>query len=75
MITFYRLLGFLCPYKAALAVSWGLASIAMVMTVLLPYLTGQAVEKIHAGTSAKPLSPQGWSGSGSGERLIGAEGA
>src|SRR4029077_780098 len=26
-----------------------LASVAMVMTVLLPYLMGQAVEKIHAG--------------------------
>ena len=52
MTTFYRLLGFLRPYKAALAVSWALASVAMVMTVLLPYLMGQAVEKIHHGTSA-----------------------
>jgi ABC-type multidrug transport system fused ATPase/permease subunit len=52
MTTFYRLLGFLRPYKAALAVSWGLASVATVMSVLLPYLTGQAVEKIHVGTSA-----------------------
>ncbi|HEX4562877.1 MAG TPA: ABC transporter ATP-binding protein [Solirubrobacteraceae bacterium] len=52
MTTFYRLLGFLRPYKSALAVSWALASVAMVMTVLLPYLMGQAVEKIHRGTSA-----------------------
>ncbi len=52
MSTFYRLLGFLRPYKAALAASWALASLAMVMTVLMPYLMGQAVEKIHAGTSA-----------------------
>src|SRR5262245_2273415 len=51
MTTFYRLLGFLRPYKAALAASWALASLAMVMTVVLPLLTGQAVEKIHSGTS------------------------
>src|SRR6201987_4657329 len=49
MTTFYRLLGFLRPYKRGLTTSWGLASVAMVMTVLLPYLMGQAVEKIHAG--------------------------
>src|SRR5438309_1095791 len=52
MTTFYRLLAFLRPYKRGLAASWGLASVAMVMTVLLPYLMGQAVEKIHAGTAA-----------------------
>jgi ABC-type multidrug transport system fused ATPase/permease subunit len=52
MSTFYRLLGFLRPYKAALAASWALASLAMVMTVLMPYLMGQAVEKIHAGNAA-----------------------
>jgi ABC-type multidrug transport system fused ATPase/permease subunit len=52
MSTLYRLLGFLRPYKAALGVSWALASVAMVMTVLMPYLMGQAVEKIHAGSSA-----------------------
>jgi len=52
MTTFYRLLGFLRPYKRGLTASWGLASVAMVMTVLLPYLMGQAVEKIHAGTTA-----------------------
>ena len=52
MTTFYRLLGFLRPYKAPLAVSWALASVATVMSVLMPYLTGQAVDKIHAGTSA-----------------------
>src|SRR5438105_7253187 len=52
MTTFYRLLAFLQPYKRGLAASWGLASVAMVMTVLLPYLMGQAVEKIHARTAA-----------------------
>src|SRR5438445_4743720 len=52
MSTFYRLLGFLRPYKAPLGVSWALASVATVMSVLLPRLTGLAVEKIHAGSAA-----------------------
>jgi ATP-binding cassette subfamily B protein len=49
MKTFYRLLGFLSPYKAGLAISWSLASLAMVMTVALPRLTGAAVEAIRKG--------------------------
>ncbi len=49
MSTFYRLLGFLRPYKRGLTVSWLLASAAMVMTVLLPHLTGLAVEAIRKG--------------------------
>ncbi|TMK98481.1 MAG: ABC transporter ATP-binding protein [Actinobacteria bacterium] len=56
MTTFYRLLGFLRPYKRGLGTSWVLASVAMVMTVLMPYLMGQAVERIHAGTSAHASS-------------------
>ncbi len=51
MSTFYRLLGFLRPYKRGLAISWILASAAMVMTVLLPGLTGAAVETINKGAS------------------------
>ncbi len=51
MTTFYRLLGFLRPYKRGLAISWLLASLAMVMKVLLPYLTGLAVEAIKHGTT------------------------
>jgi len=51
MTTFYRLLSFLRPYKRGLTISWGLASVAMVMTVLLPYLTGLAVEAIRRGVS------------------------
>jgi len=35
MSTFYRLLGFLRPYKRGLTASWLLASLAMVMTVLV----------------------------------------
>jgi ABC-type multidrug transport system fused ATPase/permease subunit len=49
MTTFYRLLGFLRPYKRGLAASWALASVAMVMTVALPYLTGRAVDALQSG--------------------------
>jgi ABC-type multidrug transport system fused ATPase/permease subunit len=49
MTTFYRLLGFLRPYKRGLAASWVLASVAMVMTVALPRLTGSAVDALQRG--------------------------
>jgi ATP-binding cassette subfamily B protein len=51
MTTFYRLLGFLRPYKRGLVISWILASLAMAMTVLLPGLTGAAVEAINQGAN------------------------
>src|SRR5271154_5375310 len=51
MRTFYRLLGFLSPYKRGLSVSWALASLAMVMTVALPELTAHAVEAIRKGAA------------------------
>jgi ABC-type multidrug transport system fused ATPase/permease subunit len=46
MTIFYRLLGFLRPYKRGMIISWVLASLAMVMTVALPALTGRAVQII-----------------------------
>jgi ABC-type multidrug transport system fused ATPase/permease subunit len=49
MSTFYRLLGFLRPYRRPLIASWALASAAMVMTVLMPYLSGRAINAIRAG--------------------------
>ncbi|HWX97686.1 MAG TPA: ABC transporter ATP-binding protein [Solirubrobacteraceae bacterium] len=49
MKTFYRLLGFLGAYKRGLSASWALASVAMVMTVALPYLTGRAVDALRTG--------------------------
>ncbi|HTQ68452.1 MAG TPA: ABC transporter ATP-binding protein [Solirubrobacteraceae bacterium] len=52
MTTFRRLLGFLTPYRRGLAASWGLASVAMVGTVVLPALTGHAVEAIRRGAAA-----------------------
>jgi ABC-type multidrug transport system fused ATPase/permease subunit len=52
MQTFYRLLGFLRPYRRGLSISWLLASLAMVMTVAIPTLTGHAVEAINQGAHA-----------------------
>ncbi len=49
MKIFNRLLGFLRPYKRGMIISWGLASLAMVMTVALPALTGRAVQIISTG--------------------------
>jgi len=49
MAIFYRLLGFLRPYKRGVVVSWILASFAMAMSVVLPLLTGEAVETISSG--------------------------
>src|SRR5262245_3057322 len=50
MTTFYRLLGFLRPYRRALGSSWVLASLAMVVTVAIPYLTGRAVDTLQSGS-------------------------
>jgi ATP-binding cassette, subfamily B, bacterial len=44
--TFRRLLGFLRPYRAAVAWSLVLAALAMVATVAIPWLTGRAVDAI-----------------------------
>jgi ABC-type multidrug transport system fused ATPase/permease subunit len=49
MTTFYRLLGFLRPYRRGVILSCALASVAMVMTVALPYLTGRAVDALRTG--------------------------
>jgi hypothetical protein len=59
MSTFYRLLGFLNPYKRGVVVSWILASFAMAMSVLLPVLTGRAVETINKGASHNRLHELG----------------
>jgi ATP-binding cassette subfamily B protein len=47
MTTFRRLLGFLRPHRTGVAWSFALAFGAMVMTVLIPYLTGQAINSIR----------------------------
>ena len=54
MPTFYRLLGFLRPYKRGLTISWGLASVAMVMTVLVPWLEPKFVPAIVTEVPTTP---------------------
>src|SRR4051812_11769331 len=49
MRTFLRLLGFLRPYKAGMVWSLVFASLAMVGTAALPWLTGQAIDDVQQG--------------------------
>ncbi|HEX4436955.1 MAG TPA: ABC transporter ATP-binding protein [Solirubrobacteraceae bacterium] len=51
MSTFNRLLGFLRPHRRGVVISAALACAAMVMTVLLPYVTGLAVQAIKHGAT------------------------
>jgi ATP-binding cassette, subfamily B, bacterial len=48
--TFIRLLGFLRPYRAGVALSLILAALAMGATVAIPWLTGKAIDEIDAGS-------------------------
>src|ERR1700704_6602446 len=48
MSTFQRLLGFLRPYRRGVVWSFVLAFGAMVATVLIPYLTGRAIDAVRA---------------------------
>ena len=57
MRTFWRLLGFLGPYKRGVAVSFVLAAAAMGVSVLVPYLVGRTVDDIRTGgTELWPLA-------------------
>src|SRR4051794_24997641 len=47
--TFFRLLGFLRPYRSGVLWSLGLASAAIGGTVAIPWLTGQAINQIQDG--------------------------
>ncbi|HEV2754111.1 MAG TPA: ABC transporter ATP-binding protein, partial [Solirubrobacteraceae bacterium] len=49
MATFARLLSFLGPYKGRVALLSALAALATGMTVLIPWLTGRAVDAIQDG--------------------------
>jgi ATP-binding cassette subfamily B protein len=49
MATFTRLLGFLSPYRRSVALSFALATAAMIMTVAIPALSGRAIDQIRAG--------------------------
>jgi ATP-binding cassette subfamily B protein len=55
--TFWRLLGFLRPYRPGVIASFALAAAAMGMGVLIPYLVGRAVDDIRTGaTNLTPLA-------------------
>src|ERR1700734_177270 len=49
MSTFRRLLAFLNPYRGAVAWSFALAAGAVGATVIIPYLTGEAINAIRSG--------------------------
>jgi ABC-type multidrug transport system fused ATPase/permease subunit len=49
MATFRRLLGFLRPYRSSVILSAVLAAAAMVMTVVIPWLSGRAIDRIRDG--------------------------
>ncbi|HYH90863.1 MAG TPA: ABC transporter ATP-binding protein [Solirubrobacteraceae bacterium] len=52
MSIFWRLLGFLRPYRSGVIWSLVLAALAMVATVAIPWLTGQAIDGLEAGDEA-----------------------
>jgi ABC-type multidrug transport system fused ATPase/permease subunit len=57
MRTFWRLLGFLRPYRSGVLWSFGLAAAAMATGVLVPYLTGRTVDEIGGdGADLWPLA-------------------
>ena len=49
MVTFRRLLGFLRPYRRENVFSIVLASLAMGITVLIPWLVGNVIDAVQAG--------------------------
>ena len=57
MKTFWRLLGFLGPYKRGVAISFVLAVAAMGVSILIPYLIGRTVDEIRDhSTNLMPLA-------------------
>src|SRR5919109_2507354 len=50
MRMFWRLLGFLRPYRGGVAVSFVLAAAAMGVSVLIPALVGRTIDEIRDGT-------------------------
>ena len=57
MQTFWRLLGFLRPYRGAVAASFVLAAAAMGTGILIPFLVGRTVDEIRGGgTDLWPLA-------------------
>src|SRR5256714_756363 len=57
MSTFWRLLGFLRPYRRAVIASFALAAVAMGTGTLIPFLVGRTVDDIRRGkTNLWPLA-------------------
>jgi ABC-type multidrug transport system fused ATPase/permease subunit len=57
MRTFWRLLGFLRPYRGGVIASFVLAAAAMATGVLVPYLIGRTIDEIrHGGANLWPLA-------------------
>jgi ABC-type multidrug transport system fused ATPase/permease subunit len=57
LTTFWRLLGFLRPYRRGVILSLVLAATAMAVGVLIPYLVGRTVDEIRAdGADLWPLA-------------------
>ncbi|MFL5968370.1 MAG: ABC transporter ATP-binding protein [Gaiellaceae bacterium] len=57
MRTFWRLLGFLRPYRTGVIASFVLAAVAMAFGVVIPYLVGRTVDQIRADeTDLWPLA-------------------
>jgi ABC-type multidrug transport system fused ATPase/permease subunit len=55
--TFWRLLGFLRPYRRGVLTSFALAALAMGTGVLIPFLVGRTVDEIRRGsTNLWPLA-------------------
>jgi ABC-type multidrug transport system fused ATPase/permease subunit len=55
--TFWRLLGFLRPYRSGVIASFALAAAAMATGVAVPYLVGRTVDEIRSGgTDLWPLA-------------------
>jgi ATP-binding cassette subfamily B protein len=52
MTTFWRLLGFLSPYRAGVLWSFGLAAVAMAMGVLIPFLVGRTIDAVRTGDAS-----------------------
>jgi ABC-type multidrug transport system fused ATPase/permease subunit len=49
--TFFRLLGFLRPYRRGVIISFLLATVAMGVSVFIPFLVGKTVDEIRHGTT------------------------
>jgi ATP-binding cassette subfamily B protein len=64
MSTFWRLLGFLRPYRRGVIVSFVLAAVAMATGVLIPFLVGRTIDEIRKGSH--DLWPLAWAIVGAG---------